>query len=74
MELLRESLHSKFSHDDLEFQKQSMIFEHEDKMNDPDLFVPEKLFETGKGENVCRWVIVNYHQRYFWTAESSVGS
>ncbi len=45
--MLRDSLHSSFSEEDLEFQKQSMIFEHEDKMDDPDQFVPEKLFETG---------------------------
>lgn len=51
--LLWDSLHSRFSEDDLEFQKQSMIFEHEDKMNDPDLFVPEKLFEIGE---LMRWV------------------
>lgn len=37
----------------MEFQKQSMIFEHEDKMNDPDQFVPEKLFETGFSLSCC---------------------
>ena len=44
--MLKESLTSEFSEADLEFQKQSLLFEYEDKMQNPDDFLKERLLET----------------------------
>lgn len=46
LKILRESAESPFSQDDLDFQKQSLAFEHEDHMMDPDAFVPDLFMET----------------------------
>jgi predicted Zn-dependent peptidase len=42
--LLRESMHSDFSEAELEFQKQSMIFEHEDMMLNAPTLLPELVY------------------------------